>query len=327
MHYHYYYSLEHAKKFAQRNWHEKHSNILTMTDASPTKLTVLFADICRSTFLFDRLGDQEATDLIMKALELSGQIVTDQHGTVIGTIGDEVMCTFNSAADALIAARQIHKMMQQNVLMQANQLAMRVGINSGTVVSLSNTVYGDTVNIAARLAQQAKANQSLLSSNTIALIDDILLDQIRHIGQINLRGKAGAVEVHELLETDTEEEITEVATNEELVTRSFLMTARYRTREMRFDPMLVRFLFGRGQDCDQAIDHPTISREHAEFLYRNGQFLLRDFSTNGSIVIQDGGSEQIHRTSVELKGKGQIYLGRTFDQADYCIEFTCIDSR
>lgn len=298
-----------------------------MTEAPPTKLTVLFADICRSTVLFDKLGDQDALKLIMKALELAGQIVTEQNGTVIGTIGDEVMCTFISPEDALIAARQIHKMMQQNPLMQSNQLAMRVGINSGTVVSLSNNVYGDTVNIAARLAQQAKANQSLLSSNTMASIDKILRDQIRHVGQINLRGKAGAIEVHELLETDTEEEITEVSSNKKLVTRSFLMTARYRTRVMRFDPMLVRFLFGRGQDCDQTIDHPTISREHAEILYRNGQFLLRDFSTNGSYIIQGDNKEQIHRSGLELKGRGEIYLGRTLNQPDFCIEFTCLDSR
>lgn len=297
-----------------------------MTD-TPTPLTVLFADICRSTVLFEKLGDREALKFIMRALEQAGDIVTRQHGTIIGTIGDEIMCTFTSPEDALITARQIHKMMQQDPSMQSKQLAMRVGINSGTVVSLSNSVYGDTVNIAARLAQQAKANQSLVSSNTIASIDEMLRDQIRHIGQINLRGKAGAIEVYELLEAGTEEEITEVASNEEMVTRSFLMTARYRTREMRFDPMLVRFLFGRGQDCDQTIDHPTISREHAEFLYRNGQFLLRDFSTNGSHVIQGGKREQIHRSSIELKGEGQIFLGRTLGQPEFCIEFTCTDDR
>ena len=298
-----------------------------MTEIPPTELTVLFADICQSTVLFDKLGDQDALVLIMKALELAGEIVTEQNGTIIGTIGDEIMCTFISPEDALIAARQIHKLMQQNTLMQSNQLAMRLGINSGTVVSLSNNVYGDTVNIAARLAQQAKANQSLVSSTTIASIDEILRDQIRHIGQLNLRGKAGAIEVHELLEADAEEEITEVSSNEELITRAFLMTARYRSRKMRFNPMLVRFLLGRGQDCDQTVDHPTISREHAEILYSNGQFVLRDFSTNGSYVIHGDNKEQVHRSSIELKGHGKIFLGRTIGQNLYCIEFTCLEGK
>ena len=92
-------------------------------------------------------------------------------------------------------------------------------------------------------------------------------------------------------------------------------------------PGIEAVAFGRGQDCDKTIDHPTISREHAEILYHNGQFLLRDFSTNGSHVIQGDNQEQIHRSSVELKGKGQIFLGRTLDQPEYCIEFTCIESR
>jgi adenylate cyclase len=298
-----------------------------MTDSTMTALTVLFADICRSTVLFDKLGDQDALKLVMKALELAQQTLSEHEGTVIGTIGDEVMCTFTAPQQALIAARQVHRMIQQDALMQSNQLAMRVGINTGAVVSISNSVYGDTVNIAARLAQQAKANQSLVSSSTIALIDQSMRDQIRPIGEINLRGKAGAIDVYELLGMDMEEEITEVASSKTLESRAFLMNVRYRTRKMRFDPMLVSFLFGRGLDCDQTIDHPTISREHAEILYRNGQYILRDFSTNGSFIVQGDQPERVHRSSVELRGQGRIYLGRTLDMPEFCIEFTCVESR
>jgi len=288
--------------------------------------TILFADICRSTYLFDKLGDQAALDLVMEALQLAGEIATQHHGTVIGTIGDEVMCTFSTPRNALIAATQIHTQVRKNTPMQAHQLAMRVGINSGAVVSLSGSLYGGTVNIAARLAQLAKANQSLVSSSTRAEIGADLHNQLRPLGQLSLQGKAGMIEVYELLADDAEEEITEVATASEVVTRSFLMTARYRSRQMRFDPMLVRFLFGRGPDCDQIVDHPTISREHAEFLYRNGQFILRDFSTNGSTIIQLNKTEQLYRSGIELKGSGKIYLGKTLHQHQFCIQFTCMGS-
>lgn len=298
-----------------------------MTEPSPKGLTILFSDICRSTVLFETIGDQAALDLIMGALNLVADIARKNHGTVIGTIGDEVMCTFNTPEDALIAAQQIHSEMQKNVSMHEHQLAMRVGINSGAVVSVSNSVYGDTVNIAARLAQQAKANQSLISAATIASIRENLRDQLRRVGQLSLQGKAGMIEVYELLVPDDQEAITEVASTREVPDRSFLMTARYLTRQMRFDPMLVRFLFGRGMECDQVIDHPTISREHAEFQYRNGQFLLRDFSTNGSVIVSGNKIESIHRSSMELKGSGKIYLGKTLHQHQYCIEFTCIGGR
>jgi len=298
-----------------------------MTEKSSKELTILFADICRSTVLFNELGDQAALDLVMQAIQLAGDIAIQNKGNVIGTIGDEVMCTFDTPEDALVTANQIHHQMHNNNSMQEHQLAMRVGINSGAAISLSDSVYGDTVNIAARLAQQAKANQSLVSSTTTESIRKGLQSQLRSVGQLSMRGKAGMVEVHELLQPDTDEEITEVTAGDEVVTRSFLMTARYLTRQMRFDPMLVRFLFGRGMDCDQVIDHPTISREHAEFLYRNGQFILRDFSTNGSMIVQQGKPERLHRSSMELRGNGKIYLGRTLNQHQYCIEFTCLESR
>jgi len=263
----------------------------------------------------------------MEAMQLVGEIARQHQGTVIGTIGDEVMCTFETPEDALVTANQIHSQMQQNKSMKQHHLAMRVGINSGAVLSLSNSVYGDTVNIAARLAQQAKANQSLVSSTTTASIGQDIQSQLRFLGQLSLQGKAGTIGVHELLAPDAEDEITEVTSGKVVAARSFLMTARYRSRQMRFDPMLVRFLLGRGMECDQVIDHPTVSREHAEFLYRNGHFILRDFSTNGSVVLQRNRTERLHRSSIELRGNGTIYLGRTLNQRQYCIEFTCVGSR
>jgi len=298
-----------------------------MSKQTSTDLTILFADICRSTVLFDKLGDQAALNLVMDALQLAGDIANDNHGIVIGTIGDEVLCTFKQAEDALITANMLHSGMQVNTTMQKHQLAFRVGINTGSVVSVSDNVYGDTVNIAARLAQQAKASQSLVSSSTIESINKTLRDQVRAVGQISLQGKAGLIDVHEILQSDGEEAITEVSSTAEVQTRAFLMTALYQTRQMRFDPMLIRFLFGRGNDCDQVIDHPTISREHAEFLYRNGQFIFRDFSTNGSNVVQNGKVIRLHRSSMELKDTGKIFLGRTLYQPQYCVEFTCNSGR
>jgi len=298
-----------------------------MTNNSSTFTTILFADICRSTFLFDRLGDRAALKLITEALQLAGQVATEHNGEVIGTLGDEVLCTFNSPQDALLAANRIQVKIQQQANMQKHRLAMRIGINSGPVLVTSNSVHGTTVNIAARLAQQAKANQSLISASTVTSASDKFSGWLRAIGSLNLQGKAGAVSVHELIAPQDREAITEVAAIKIATAKTFLMTVRYHTRQIRLDPMLVRFLFGRSNDCDQIIDHPTISREHAEILYRNGQFLLRDFSTNGSVVVQGEKIAQLHRSTIELNDKGEIYLGRTGRVPQFRIEFNCVSHR
>lgn len=294
-----------------------------MTEESKARITVLFADICRSTVLFETIGDEAALKLVMDTLQLARSSAEHNNGQAIGTIGDELMCIFSSPEDALTTANQIHSLIHKGTSMQEHQMAMRIGINTGSVLRTGESVYGDTVNIAARLAAQAKAHQSLVAGSTIESATQNLENQLRPLGGVNLQGKAGPVTVYELLQPDTEEEITEITEVNRLVSRAFLMTARYQSRLMRFNPMLVRFLFGRSMDCDQVIDHPTISREHAEFLYRNGQFVFRDFSSNGSVIVQNATTRTVHRSSVELKGNGQIFLGRTLNQPSYRIEFTC----
>ena len=298
-----------------------------MTERSSTNLTILFADLCRSTSLFDQLGDEAALALEMDALQMAGNIAKEHNGKVIGTIGDEVMCTFDSTEAALLTANDIHAQIRLKANLKEHHLAMRVGINQGPVVRSDESVYGDVVNIAARLAQQAKANQSLVSTETLEHVGDKFNDQLRPLGKISLQGKAGMIEVHELLTEEDTGEITEVVLTEEKPSRAYLMTVQFLTRQMRFDPMLVRFLFGRSIDCDQPMDHPTISREHAELTYRNGQFELRDFSSNGTVVVHGNKIEPVHRSSFVLRDKGEIYLGRTLHQRQFRIEYNCISHR
>lgn len=288
-----------------------------------TRSTVLFADICRSTVLFDQLGDREALDLITTALQLAGSVAMHHNGKIIGTIGDEILCTFKSPEDALRAANQIHTRIQHHETMREHQVAMRIGINSGPVLVSKGNVHGNTVNIAARLSQQAKARQSLVSANTVTSTGDRFSGEVRPIGSLSLKGKAGMVSVYELIIPEYREEITQVNSIKIVNPRSFLLTIRYHTQQSRLNPMLVRYLFGRSNNCDQIIDHPTISREHAEILFRNGRFLLRDFSTNGSVIIQGNKVTRLHRSSTELIDDGEIYLGRTSRIPRFRIDFNC----
>lgn len=285
--------------------------------------TVLFADICQSTSLFERLGDRAALELITEALRLSSDEAVKLQGQVIGTIGDEVMCIFACPENALLAANRIHATIQQHPQMQAQRLAMRIGINSGPVLTTDDSVYGTTVNIAARLAQQAKANQSLVAAHTVAYSQNKYAGEFRSIGWLNLPGKAGALDVHELIAPEDKDEVTEVALVALKKATAFQLTLRFANHQTQLNPMLVRYLLGRGDECDQVIDHPTVSREHAEIRYQNGTFLLRDFSTNGSVVIQDQSSTRLHRSTLDLSDKGQIFLGRTDRLPQFCIDFVC----
>jgi hypothetical protein len=63
-------------------------------------MAVLFADICGSTALYDQLGNEAALNMITRTLNLLKQEVARHQGTLIKTIGDEIMCTFPNALRA-----------------------------------------------------------------------------------------------------------------------------------------------------------------------------------------------------------------------------------
>src|ERR1039457_1419220 len=68
------------------------------------KLAVLFADICGSTALYESLGDDLARKMISRCINTMAGKISVYQGTLIKTIGDEVMVTFPSAEAAFHAA-------------------------------------------------------------------------------------------------------------------------------------------------------------------------------------------------------------------------------
>ena len=71
-------------------------------------LAILFADIAKSTNIYETLGDKIAQNIIGTCLSLLGNITQQHKGTVIKTIGDEIMCTFHTANEAVEAAKAMH---------------------------------------------------------------------------------------------------------------------------------------------------------------------------------------------------------------------------
>ena len=74
-----------------------------MTDGT-TELAVLFADVCGSTRLYDTLGDEEARSRIGCVLSRLAEVTVRNDGTVVKSIGDELLCTFPDGDHAVEAA-------------------------------------------------------------------------------------------------------------------------------------------------------------------------------------------------------------------------------
>ena len=73
------------------------------------EVAILFADVVGSTKLYELLGDLRARDMVGICIDVMRAATDQNHGTVIKTMGDEVMATFPTADDALNAAAQMQK--------------------------------------------------------------------------------------------------------------------------------------------------------------------------------------------------------------------------
>jgi len=91
-------------------------------------------------------------------LELIDPAITKNHGRIIKTTGDGMLVEFHSVADAVVCAAEIQRRMaRRNAdVSPARWIQFRIGINLGDVIVEENDIFGDGVNVAARLETLAE---------------------------------------------------------------------------------------------------------------------------------------------------------------------------
>ena len=163
------------------------------------KMAVLFADISGSTALYDQLGNETALNMITGTLNLLKQEVARHKGTLIKTIGDEIMCTFPNALRAAQAARAMHLVLDAQKPGGEHPIAVRIGLHFGDVILKANDVFGDTVNVAARIASITRARQTMTTQELIDALPADFGHKAVPIARTSFRGKQDTLTVYQLL--------------------------------------------------------------------------------------------------------------------------------
>ena len=128
------------------------------SDRQPRHLAaILYADVVG----FSRMSeaDEEGTFLkVRNYLDNFAEIITLNHGEVIKYAGDAVLAIFTSATDALICAAQVQASTAERNqdLHDDDKVRFRIGLNLGDIIKDRGDVFGDGVNVAARLEALAK---------------------------------------------------------------------------------------------------------------------------------------------------------------------------
>ena len=280
--------------------------------AKDLEVAIVFADVVGSTQLYDKFGDTKASETVAHCLEIMKDATHQFNGTVIKTIGDEVMSTFETVDDAMGAA----VMMQTRVTTETKEdgipVTIRIGCHYGPVVQEQNDIFGAAVHTANRMTSQAKAKQIVISGFTVEQMSPDLRKQTRQIDVATVRGRLDEVALYELVWQP--EEAT-----------SMLPTIEWESRDKRASKLLLNFRdstievsdkrksinLGRADDNDLVIKGNLISRIHAKIEMRRGKFVLVDQSTNGTFIQNVRGQETfVRRDTTELGDEGTIGLGR-----------------
>lgn len=164
-------------------------------------MAILFTDLKGFTAIFGQLGDADGLLAVQRSESLIRPIVSSHSGTVIKTIGDAVMAHFPAANEAVRAAMAIqHAVVEHNVgVPPEKQIALRMGINVGKGYVKGRDIFGQVVNIAAKVQSAAEAGQILASQVTVQALEPELAKRAEESDPLKVPGLAEPVKTYQIL--------------------------------------------------------------------------------------------------------------------------------
>ncbi len=274
-------------------------------------LAILFADISDSTKLYSTLGDNAARVVVNACLSLISGVVERYKGRIVKTIGDEVMCVFRRADDAVMAASEMQAQVDAK-RPGKTPVQIHVGLHYGPVLVEDNDVFGDTVNAAAYLTAVAAAEQILTTEATERNLSPELKAKVRPVFKAVLKGSTDESTVYQVVWHKDTADLTDVNLRSHKIIpgdQGSLIVA-HRNLSLRLDQSRPNITIGRGENCDMVVHEKLASRKHVSIRLLRTHFYLVDHSLNGTFVTLESG-EEVHvlRKELLLDGTGKLTLG------------------
>jgi len=290
-------------------------------DQAQQTLAILFADIAGSTELYEQVGDVEAHRRVAESLAFMAQAVESHNGQVLRTVGDSTLASFSSCDNAFMAACVMQALHKQT------PLAVRVGFHFGPVIPDKGDVYGNAVNIAARVASFAKSQEITATEFCIAQLSAQNRARATRLDNIHVKGISEPVGVYRIIWEADDALHTRVAlagANPVQINEHATLVLSHSNVSYQLSIAEPVLSMGRDDQCSICVDGDRVSRQHARLVWSAGQIQLSDTSTNGTYIHRDGQSPLfVRRETVVLNGRGRIGLGCLPDEdANHRLQFS-----
>lgn len=276
-------------------------------------MAVLFADISDSSYLYRTLGDIPARGIVNACLASMSSVVVRFKGRIVKTIGDEIMCVFARADEAVLAASEIQ--VQINTKRPGERrLRIHSGLHYGPVLVEGNDIFGYTVNAAAYLTAVAAPEQILMTDATEHALAPELRSCVRPVFQVVLKGSDEESTISQVVWQKDSAAVTNVSLGAHRLIPGDegSLKVALGDQTVRLDHTKRILTVGRSSECDLIVTEKFASRQHLRIRLLRTHFYLFDQSINGTFVTFDNGKEaQVLRGELLLEGSGHLALGRS----------------
>ncbi|HWM44152.1 MAG TPA: FHA domain-containing protein [Burkholderiales bacterium] len=298
--------------------------------------TVLFAEVSGRDEFVRAAGPVMGWNGISDCVDRLQRTARSSGGRVVKVIGSELMMLFESPDAAADAASRMHAAVYELPPVSGTRLSVKVGYHAGPVIEGNDDLLGDTVKLVAALMRQARAGQTMTTPQTAQLLKNHRPDS--YSGKVSAAPLAtggnreqphGQKPSHfrPLFGSNSSQETT----LEPVARRPGDLGSRPRTLRLSYGSESAKcglgneaVVVGRDAGCGLVTATAFASRRHCTILLGPDGFRIRDHSTYGTFLTNEGGEEIELRNGQEvpLAARGSVSLGCSRWFASRLLEFT-----
>lgn len=268
--------------------------------------------MCESTAIYESFGDAKALAQINRLLKQLDKTVNAAGGVTVKNLGDAIVCQFRDADSAFRAACAMQEVAARAGTASDAGMKIKIGYTYGPVLLRDRDVFGDTVNVCARLVSLANPEQVLTTQQTVEALSPGLRGRCRELYATKVRGRASQVSVWEVL-WRVDPDVTRVEDSPPAVDPAvqWVLKLSLGGESYVVEPGST-LRVGRDASNDIVVATEHASRTHARIFCRDDHFVIVDQSSNGTFLMTDGSREvRLRRSEAVLGERGWIGLGKT----------------
>lgn len=276
-------------------------------------VAVLLADISGSTALYEDVGNVAALRLVSECLSLIRKSVDAHGGKFISSKGDDVLCTFETPEAAINVGIEVLE------AIRGGPISLHAGIDFGPVILARDDVFGDSVNMAARLSTLAKSGEIICSQAFYTQLEGSHRALLRFFGTRQFKGRDAVSNVY-LFSDAPPGQVTEIMFSEASSgagngSESLDVTGARAALRFGAETFVCRarkpVTLGRSFDQDLVVPLPWVSRSHAILEVQQEKVYLIDTSSSGTYLSFERGTPVlVRRETVLLTNSCSLSLAR-----------------